>query len=92
MHQTEWHRIQPAEVQDEHPVVLFPPPGSGSECKEGSSMSDLEAVVARGISMSNVELEPRERQALARTMAAELRANADVVRMEMEMVVWGMVK
>lgn len=55
-------------------------------------MSDLEAVVARGISMSNVELEPRERQALARTMAAELRANADVVRMEMEMVVWGMVK
>jgi hypothetical protein len=55
-------------------------------------MTELEALIARGVYDSNVDLTPIERKAIVSNVAAKLRAEAQVVRMEMEHVVWGTVQ
>ena len=55
-------------------------------------MSELEALIARAIYDSGVDLKPVERKAIVSHVASKLREEAQVVRMEMEHVVWGTVQ
>jgi hypothetical protein len=55
-------------------------------------MSDLETIVGRAIYESGVDLKPQERRSLQSHIVGALRENAQVVRMEMEHIVWGMAK
>lgn len=55
-------------------------------------MSDVESIVGHAIFEGAPSLTPPERARLLRAVVSALRENAQVVRMEMEHEVWGMVK
>ena len=55
-------------------------------------MSDVESIVGRAIFEAGIKMTGPQRAALQRTIVAALRENAQIVRMEMEHEVWGMVK
>jgi hypothetical protein len=55
-------------------------------------MNDLETIVGRAIFDAGINLTPQQRVALQARVVTALRDNAQVVRMEMEHIVWGMAK
>jgi hypothetical protein len=55
-------------------------------------MTELEALIARAVYDSGVDLTPIERKAIVSHVAGKLREEAQIVRMEMEHVVWGTVQ
>lgn len=55
-------------------------------------MTEVETAIARGLELSKVELSPHQRRAIIHAIAAEIRDNADRVRVEMQHEVWGMVE
>lgn len=55
-------------------------------------MSELEALIARAVYDSGVDLTPQERKSIVSHVSGHLKENAQVVRMEMEHVVWGTVQ
>lgn len=55
-------------------------------------MSDVESIVGRAVFEAGVKMTGPERARLVRAVLSALRENAQIVRMEMEHEVWGMVK
>lgn len=55
-------------------------------------MSDLESIVARAVYDSGINLTPQQRRSIVSHVVGKLREEAQIVRMEMEHVVWGTVK
>lgn len=55
-------------------------------------MSDVESIVGRAVFEAGVKMAGPERARLVRAVLSALRENAQIVRMEMEHEVWGMVK
>jgi len=56
-------------------------------------VNEIEMLIARGIEAAGgCGLAQNQKSSLVRAIAAELRANADTVRVDMEHVVWGMVR
>jgi len=55
-------------------------------------VTEIEDLIARAIVDTGINLTPQQRRSLVMRVAAELRANADAVRIEMDHIVWGMVR
>lgn len=52
----------------------------------------IEDIVARGVHAANINLSPAQERQLSARVTSEIIANADAVRVQMEMEVWGMVR